>query len=84
MNAKKLDITVESYRMDDFIVEIVENREADEWSAWIHHQDYGIKSIMFAQMFGMNGANTKAEFTNIVFSLFLGYAENYRNEFMGD
>ncbi len=84
---KKINITTKTYALDDeWRVDIVDNKEEDIFSAWLYHNECGIKDMMFGwPKHQPNGLVTDINgFKEMVLCNWYDYAENYHEEYMDE
>jgi hypothetical protein len=84
---KKINIVTRTYALDDeWLVDIMDNKEEDIFYAWIYHKDYCVKDMMYGwpkhQPTGL--VTDLKTFKEMVLCGWEDYAESYREEYMDE
>lgn len=75
---EKADRKITVYELDDgFYLDIADGK--DGYEAWLYHEDYGIKSMMFSIPFSKAG---KKRFKEIVEQNIDEYISSYEEDYM--
>lgn len=70
---------------DGFIIEITADMEEETYEAWLHHKDYGIKSLLHGEPFYQTYRKTHTspdEFLERSMFDISAEIDSYRNEYM--